>query len=114
MIDCHGATVSGLDVLTGDDAASDLGTRLIAPNRPGIGASTKVRHRALRHWAIDCCELAQALELERFGSLGLSMGANTPSLWRPFCPRALMPWSSAQALFPSITTRPCRTCTHGF
>lgn len=82
----HGGTVSCLDVLTADEAARNLNIRFIAPNRPGIGSSSYCHHRTMRQWAIDCCDLAEALELERFGSFGLSMGGQYALALAAFLP----------------------------
>ena len=49
-------------------------TRLIVPERPGVGWSTLHEERTLITFADDMNELVGALELERFGLAGLSGG----------------------------------------
>ena len=48
--------------------------RLIAPDRPGFGRSDFQPGRRLLDWPDDVCELADALELNRFAVLGVSGG----------------------------------------
>ena len=57
-----------------DEIASQLHIRLIFPDRPGIGLSDYKPKRSLLDWPNDVCELADALNLERFAILGLSGG----------------------------------------
>ena len=54
--------------------ASQLNIRLIFPDRPGIGLSSHKPNRHILDWPKDVCELADALDLERFAVLGLSGG----------------------------------------
>jgi pimeloyl-ACP methyl ester carboxylesterase len=54
--------------------ASELGVRLIAPDRPGIGLSDRLPARQLLDWPGDVRELADALGLERFSIVGWSGG----------------------------------------
>ncbi len=57
-----------------DEHASQLHIHLIFPDRPGIGLSDYKPDRQILDWPDDVCELADALNLERFGVLGLSGG----------------------------------------
>lgn len=50
------------------------GLRLIAPDRPGYGRSDSKPHRTVLDWSDDVFELADALEIEKFGVLGVSGG----------------------------------------
>ena len=52
----------------------EIGVRLIAVDRPGVGRSTVAPHRRLLDWADDVEELADALRLERFAVIGFSNG----------------------------------------
>jgi pimeloyl-ACP methyl ester carboxylesterase len=54
--------------------AGELGVRLIALERPGIGASTLHVHADVRGWADDVGEIADRLGLGRFAAIGLSGG----------------------------------------
>jgi pimeloyl-ACP methyl ester carboxylesterase len=57
-----------------DAYASKLHLHLIFLDRPGIGLSDFKPNRRILDWPDDVCELADALDLERFGVLGLSGG----------------------------------------
>jgi pimeloyl-ACP methyl ester carboxylesterase len=50
------------------------GVRLIAPDRPGVGASTPKPGRRLLDWPDDVHHLADALGLDRFAVVGFSNG----------------------------------------
>lgn len=50
------------------------GVRIIAPDRPGYGQSDPNPGRSLLDWAEDVAVLADRLELERFGIVGVSGG----------------------------------------
>jgi pimeloyl-ACP methyl ester carboxylesterase len=70
----HGTPSSG--VLYGhwvEDAYAN-GIRLIGPDRAGYGGSTRDRGRAVAAAAADVLALADALELERFATWGISGG----------------------------------------
>ena len=57
-----------------DSIAERLGVRLIAVDRPGIGASSRLPGRQMLDWPADVAALADALEMERFDVLGWSGG----------------------------------------
>ena len=72
-----------------DAPARALGLRLIAPDRPGFGDSEHRPDRALADHAADLAALADHLELERFGLLGISGGGLYAALAaRQLAPRA--------------------------
>lgn len=50
------------------------GLRIIAPDRPGYGQSDPKPHRTVSDWSDDVSELANALDIEKFGVLGVSGG----------------------------------------
>lgn len=70
----HGTMSSRLEARLLDLAARDVGVRLIAVDRPGMGLSTWHEARSLRSWADDVSHLANHLRLERFGVAGWSGG----------------------------------------
>jgi len=71
----HGTPSSRLEPLVfGDEAFSRLGLRLLAPDRPGMGASDFQRGRGFSDWPADLTSLANALDLETFSVLGNSGG----------------------------------------
>ena len=57
-----------------DAAARQLGIRLIAVDRPGLGLSTPLPGRRLLDWPPDVTQFADALELDRFSIVGWSGG----------------------------------------
>jgi pimeloyl-ACP methyl ester carboxylesterase len=75
VVYCHGFPDSRVSAQVLDRAADAAGLRLIAPDRPGIGASGYRQRRRIRDWADDVTALASALGLERFALLGRGAGA---------------------------------------
>jgi pimeloyl-ACP methyl ester carboxylesterase len=71
---CHGFPASRLEARLGDATARALGIRLIAPDRPGFGASDPSAGRRLGDWPGDLASLADHLGLARFHLLGVSGG----------------------------------------
>lgn len=57
-----------------DEAARLHNVRLIAVDRPGYGRSDFKKGRRLTDWPDDVADLAGALEIDRFGVVGLSGG----------------------------------------
>jgi pimeloyl-ACP methyl ester carboxylesterase len=55
--------------------AGELGLRLIAPDRPGFGASTPDPGRGFLSWPADLIELADELDLDRVALLAQSGGS---------------------------------------
>lgn len=70
----HGGLLCGRDAETAHETARDMGLRLIAPNRPGIGGSANVEGRCTADWADDVEVIADAMGVEKFGAAGWSMG----------------------------------------
>lgn len=73
----HGAPSSRLEPLLvgGDEVWRDLGLRVIAPDRPGVGGSDFKPGRGFSDWPEDVTALADSLGLERFAVVGNSGGA---------------------------------------
>jgi pimeloyl-ACP methyl ester carboxylesterase len=72
------------------DAALRLGVRLIAPDRPGYGASDYVPDRRLRDWPRDVAAVADFLGIARFGVMGVSGGGpHTAACAHALAPRLL-------------------------
>ena len=57
-----------------DEAARLQDVRLIAVDRPGYGSSDFKKDRRITDWPDDVADLADALEIDRFGVVGLSGG----------------------------------------
>ena len=70
----HGTPGSRIFARLAAAEARARGIHLLAPERPGYGLSDPQPGRRLRDWLEDMRQLAAALELERFGVLGLSGG----------------------------------------
>lgn len=74
VVSCHGGLSSRLDVAPAADAAAANGIRLLSPDRPGIGGSTRLPGRTLSDWPTDVAELLDQLEVDRFAVMGWSAG----------------------------------------
>jgi pimeloyl-ACP methyl ester carboxylesterase len=70
----HGGADSRLEALLIDDEAKAVGVRLIAPDRPGFGASSPLADRTFNAWSRDVGALADHLGIERFDVVGHSGG----------------------------------------
>lgn len=70
----HGTPGSRLEAEFSEDAAKDYNYRIIAPDRPGMGESDYQPGRALLDWPKNVVEIADHLELEKFGVIGVSGG----------------------------------------
>jgi pimeloyl-ACP methyl ester carboxylesterase len=70
----HGFPSSGLLGSLVHEAAALADIAIIAPDRPGFGASTPQPGRTIAGWAEDVAELADHLDHDRFGVLGVSCG----------------------------------------
>lgn len=74
IVNCHGGLACHLDVAAADDIAAEAGVRLISPDRPGVGLSDAKPGRTLADWAHDVEELLDQIGVERFATMGWSMG----------------------------------------
>jgi pimeloyl-ACP methyl ester carboxylesterase len=72
---CHGWPSSRTMAELAHDAASDLGLRIISPDRPGIRDSQFQPDRRLVDWPPLLNEIADRLGIERFRILAISGGA---------------------------------------
>ena len=70
----HGGVGSRGFGLLFEEAAADLGVRIVSPDRPGYGRSDPDPDRRVRDWADDVAALADEIDLEAFGVLGVSGG----------------------------------------
>ena len=70
----HGWPGSGRQAALLDVPGQQNGFRIIAPDRPGIGGSTRLAERNLAGFPAHLAELADVLELPRFSMLGVSGG----------------------------------------
>ena len=72
---CHGWPSSRTMAALTDEAAKNLGVRIISPDRPGIRDSKFEPNRALLDWPPLLLELAAHLRIDKFRILGISGGA---------------------------------------
>lgn len=71
----HGTGSSRLEPAIFDGLFTDLGLRVVVPDRPGYGESTVLTAgRSLIDWADDVAQLVDALGLDRFATSGYSGG----------------------------------------
>ena len=70
----HGSPGSRLQVRAAHGPALARGIRIIAPDRPGLGLSTRLPGRQIADWPNDVRELADALGIGRFAVIGVSGG----------------------------------------
>ena len=72
---CHGWPSSRMMAVLTEEAARDLGLRIISPDRPGVNESAFQKERTLLVWPLTLRDLACELGIERFRVLGISGGA---------------------------------------
>lgn len=70
----HGGFSTRLEAHSLDAPARELGLRVLAPDRPGVGGSDLLRERTVTGYADDVRQLLDALEIERAAVGGLSNG----------------------------------------
>lgn len=75
LVVAHGTPGSRDQVALLDAPANAAGIRVIAPDRPGYGASDFQAHRRLEDWPRDVEAIADHLGIDRFGIMGVSGGA---------------------------------------
>lgn len=71
---CHGTPGSRISGQLGRDAKTDVGARVVAPGRPGFGASDRQPGRGFADWAADVAALADELDVEEYAVVGFSGG----------------------------------------
>jgi pimeloyl-ACP methyl ester carboxylesterase len=72
---CHGWPSSRTMAELADDAARELGARIISPDRPGIRDSPLQSNRRLIDWPPLLNEIADRMGIDRFRILAISGGA---------------------------------------
>lgn len=70
----HGCPGSRLEAQLADRVAAQLGVCLVALDRPGFGLSDFKPRRTIFDWPDDVVEIADALGIERFATVGISGG----------------------------------------
>jgi len=74
VLSCHGGLLCRFDVEPNAAAFRELGTRVISPDRPGIGGSDRRPGHSTADWADDARELLDALGIDRCAVMGWSLG----------------------------------------
>lgn len=74
VVYCHGSPGSRVEAELLADAAASAGVRLIAPDRPGVGASAFRARRSIGDWSGTVATIADELDLGTVGVLGFSGG----------------------------------------
>ncbi|MGH8987540.1 MAG: alpha/beta fold hydrolase [Acidimicrobiales bacterium] len=74
VLSCHGGFTGCLDAAVAGPAAARLGIRILSPDRPGTGASTRARGRVVAEWAADVETMLEVLCIRRCSVLGWSLG----------------------------------------
>ena len=74
----HGIPGSRLSARLAANVAADAGVCIVTPDRPGFGLSDPSAERTILDWPDDVAQLADSLQLPRFGLVALSGG--TPYL----------------------------------
>lgn len=82
----HGTPGSRHQVLIDPAPAHAAGARVIAPDRPGYGSSSRQRRRTFEGWANDVAELADHLGVAQFAVLGVSGGGPHAAACARFLP----------------------------
>lgn len=73
---CHGTPGSGYEALFFDEAARELGIRIVALDRPGLGASDAVDYRTVSGWVEDdVAAVVKHLGIEKASVIGFSGGS---------------------------------------
>src|SRR3954464_15483182 len=74
VIFCHGWPSSCTMAELTDNAAREIGVRIISPDRPGISGSALQEKRKLTDWPAIVREIADHFELSQFRMLAISGG----------------------------------------
>jgi hypothetical protein len=66
----HGGFSCRLELAAAAPVATQMGVRLISPDRPGIGRSDPQPDRTVLDWARDVAELLDQIDVDRFAVMG--------------------------------------------
>jgi pimeloyl-ACP methyl ester carboxylesterase len=96
----HGTPGSGLPYAVHDGLAREQGIRLLGYDRPGYGGSARRPGRSIADCAADVSAIADALELSRYGSWGISGGGPHVLACAALCDDRLVAVASLAAVAP--------------
>src|SRR5258708_23562676 len=74
LLFCHGLADSRLSARLFTHAARELGLRVVAPDRPGVGGTDPRRLRRLADWAEDAALVLDGLRADSAALLRISAG----------------------------------------
>ncbi len=74
LLFCHGLADSRLSARLFTHAARELGLRVVAPDRPGVGGTDPRRLRRLADWVEDAALVLDGLRVDSAALLGISAG----------------------------------------
>src|SRR5262245_17176122 len=89
MLEFHGWPSCRFEAWIYDESGKNVGTRIIAIDRPGFGISTYKKGYRIADWPSDVLELADALGLDRFAVAGISSGSPYALACARFIPERL-------------------------
>src|SRR5258707_15855084 len=84
---CHGLADSRLSARLFTRAAPELGLRIVAPDRPGVGETDPRRLRRLADWVEDAALVLDGLRAGPAALLGISAGGPVAAALAPALPR---------------------------
>lgn len=96
----HGTPQAGLPYEPHAALAREQGIRLIGYDRPGYGASTRAKDRRVADCVADVTEIADALDLGRFATWGISGGGPHALACAALCDERLTAVASLAAVAP--------------
>src|SRR5258708_22742464 len=87
LLFCHALADSRLSARLFTHAARELGLRVVAPDRPGVGETDPRRLRRLADWVEDAALVLDGLRAGSAALLGISAGGPVPAA----CPGRVPP-----------------------
>lgn len=75
VLNCHGGLMDGRDVALADEVARERGIRILSPDRPGVGGTSRAGHAGMLPWVhSDVRPLLDHLAITRCAVMGWSEG----------------------------------------
>ena len=75
VLNCHGGLMDGRDVALSDEVARERGIRILSPDRPGVGGTSRAGHAGMLPWVhSDVRPLLDHLGITRCAVMGWSEG----------------------------------------
>lgn len=109
MLLFHGSPGAAVGWMFADGPAREVGVRAVAPDRPGIGASSFQPDRRLVDYPADVATLADGLGIGEFAVLGWSAGGPYALARLPGCPTGSRSPAASRAPARSTARAPSTT-----